>query len=74
VQQPLATVVIGGVIGAMIMSLLVLRVLYLAFDAFAHLLLKLFVRVFRMEEATARGLVGLDVENGVAVPTAAGND
>ena len=29
VQRPLATVVIGGVIGAMIMSLLVLRVLYM---------------------------------------------
>jgi cobalt-zinc-cadmium resistance protein CzcA len=29
VQRPLATVVIGGVIGAMVMSLLVLRVLYL---------------------------------------------
>jgi len=33
VQRPLATVVIGGVISAMIMSLLVLRVLYVAFDA-----------------------------------------
>jgi cobalt-zinc-cadmium resistance protein CzcA len=32
VQRPLATVVIGGVIGAMIMSLLVLRVLYLLFS------------------------------------------
>src|SRR5204863_3670435 len=32
VQRPLATVVIGGVIGAMLMSLLVLRVLYLIFD------------------------------------------
>lgn len=32
VQRPLATVVIGGVIGAMIMSLLVLRVLYLLFN------------------------------------------
>ncbi|MBX7165955.1 MAG: CusA/CzcA family heavy metal efflux RND transporter [Pirellulales bacterium] len=31
VQRPLATVVIGGVIGAMIMSLLVLRVLYILF-------------------------------------------
>jgi cobalt-zinc-cadmium resistance protein CzcA len=31
VQRPLATVVIGGVLGAMIMSLLVLRVLYLVF-------------------------------------------
>jgi cobalt-zinc-cadmium resistance protein CzcA len=35
VQRPLATVVIGGVIGAMVMSLLVLRVLYLGFDAAA---------------------------------------
>lgn len=33
VQRPLATVVIGGVIGAMIMSLLVLRVLYLLFNS-----------------------------------------
>jgi cobalt-zinc-cadmium resistance protein CzcA len=33
VQRPLATVVIGGVIGAMIMSLLVVRVLYLVFKA-----------------------------------------
>jgi cobalt-zinc-cadmium resistance protein CzcA len=32
VQRPLATVVIGGVIGAMVMSLLVLRVLYLVFN------------------------------------------
>ncbi len=32
VQRPLATVVIGGVIGAMVMSLLVLRVLYLIFQ------------------------------------------
>ena len=32
VQRPLATVVIGGVIGAMIMSLLVLRVIYLVFN------------------------------------------
>jgi cobalt-zinc-cadmium resistance protein CzcA len=36
VQRPLATVVIGGVIGAMIMSLLVLRVLYLLFSTMAH--------------------------------------
>ena len=31
VQRPLATVVIGGVISAMVMSLLVLRVLYVLF-------------------------------------------
>jgi cobalt-zinc-cadmium resistance protein CzcA len=35
VQRPLATVVIGGVISAMIMSLLVLRVLYLLFESSA---------------------------------------
>lgn len=45
VQRPLATVVIGGVIGAMVMSLLVLRVLYLVFNT----------RVFgRLESAAAR--------------------
>ena len=32
VQRPLATVVIGGVISAMVMSLLVLRVLYMVFQ------------------------------------------
>jgi heavy metal efflux system protein len=32
VQRPLATVVIGGVCSAMIMSLLVLRVLYMIFN------------------------------------------
>jgi cobalt-zinc-cadmium resistance protein CzcA len=35
VQRPLATVVIGGVIGSMVMSLLVLRVLYMVFSAAA---------------------------------------
>src|SRR4029078_7867365 len=33
VQRPLATVVIGGVISAMVMSLLVLRVLYVLFQS-----------------------------------------
>lgn len=36
VQRPLATVVIGGVISAMVMSLFVIRVLYLLFDAVAR--------------------------------------
>jgi len=36
VQRPLATVVIGGVIGAMVMSLLVLRVLYVLFKSPVH--------------------------------------
>jgi len=35
VQRPLATVVIGGVLGAMVMSLLVIRVLYLLFSRVA---------------------------------------
>jgi cobalt-zinc-cadmium resistance protein CzcA len=35
VQRPLATVVIGGVIGAMVMSLLVIRALYLIFSRLA---------------------------------------
>ena len=33
VQRPLATVVIGGVLSAMVMSLLVLRVLYVLFQS-----------------------------------------
>ncbi|HEV3262500.1 MAG TPA: CusA/CzcA family heavy metal efflux RND transporter, partial [Gemmataceae bacterium] len=36
VQRPLATVVIGGVVSAMVMSLLVLRVLYLVFQSPRH--------------------------------------
>lgn len=62
VQRPLATVVIGGVIAAMVMSLFVLRVLYLVFDAAAHAALWVLTRVFRVGEGTARVMVGLDVE------------
>jgi cobalt-zinc-cadmium resistance protein CzcA len=62
VQRPLATVVIGGVIGAMIMSLLVGRVLYLYFDAAAHWLRWLLTKVFRLPEAGVSSLLGLDVE------------
>jgi len=64
VQRPLATVVIGGVIGAMVMSLLVLRVLYLAFDGLAHGLYWLLMRVFRVEPAAAARLLGLPVDEG----------
>ncbi len=32
VQRPLATVVLGGILGGMVMSLLVLRVLYVVFN------------------------------------------
>jgi heavy metal efflux system protein len=60
VQRPLATVVIGGVIGAMVMSLLVLRTLYLIFDVLAHAALWVLTRVFRAPEESARRLLGLD--------------
>ena len=62
VQRPLATVVIGGVVGAMVMSLLVLRVLYLFFDAVSHALHWTLTRVFRVGDETARGLLGLDAK------------
>jgi cobalt-zinc-cadmium resistance protein CzcA len=62
VQRPLATVVIGGVIGAMVMSLLVGRVLYLYFDAAARWLRWLLTNVFRLPEAGVSSLLGLDVE------------
>jgi len=62
VQRPLATVVIGGVIGAMVMSLLVLRVLYLLFDWLAHGAFWVLTRTFRMDEGTAEAILGLRVE------------
>jgi cobalt-zinc-cadmium resistance protein CzcA len=64
VQRPLATVVIGGVIGAMVMSLLVLRVLYLVFDALARWAGWVLVRVCRVNETTAASLLGLNAEAG----------
>ncbi len=62
VQRPLATVVIGGVIGAMVVSLLVLRVLYLFFDAVGHALHWTLTRAFRVSDETARSLLGLDAQ------------
>ncbi len=63
VQRPLATVVIGGVIGAMVMSLLVLRALYLVFDGVAHAIFQFCTRVLGANpESTSRWL-GLDVES-----------
>lgn len=59
VQRPLATVVIGGVIGAMLMSLMVLRVLYLFFDAIANMALIVLTRVFKIDQGVARSLLGL---------------
>ncbi|MBI5760170.1 MAG: efflux RND transporter permease subunit, partial [Planctomycetales bacterium] len=62
VQRPLATVVIGGVIGAMAMSLLVLRVLYLFFDAIAHAIQWALIRWFHMSESVTAPMLGLLVE------------
>jgi cobalt-zinc-cadmium resistance protein CzcA len=63
VQRPLATVVIGGVLGAMLMSLLVLRVLYLLFDWLARLALRLAVAA-GVNETSAATLLGLGVGPG----------
>jgi len=63
VQRPLATVVIGGVIGAMVMSLLVLRVLYLFFDALAHAVRWPLTRVFGVSGATADRMLGLSFDD-----------
>jgi heavy metal efflux system protein len=62
VQRPLATVVIGGVIGAMVMSLLVLRVLYLFFDAVARWLHWTATRVFVLNETISARLLGLSFD------------
>ena len=64
VQRPLATVVIGGVIGAMVMSLLVLRVLYLAFDALAETMVALLVRTFGVRADQLSWLVGGEEKSG----------
>ena len=62
VQRPLATVVIGGVIGAMAMSLLVLRVLYLFFDAIAHAIQWFLIRWCHMSKSVTAPMLGLLVE------------
>jgi cobalt-zinc-cadmium resistance protein CzcA len=57
VQRPLATVVIGGVISAMVMSLIVIRVLYVISDTAAVALLKVLVR-FGLRPEQLHWLVG----------------
>jgi cobalt-zinc-cadmium resistance protein CzcA len=58
VQRPLATVVIGGVISAMAMSLLVLRVLYVLFDSAANGLVWLMNRLFGVRAEQLGWLIG----------------
>jgi cobalt-zinc-cadmium resistance protein CzcA len=58
VQQPLATVVIGGVISAMVMSLLVIRVIYVLFDALANGLIWAAKRFLNLDPHQLAWLVG----------------
>jgi cobalt-zinc-cadmium resistance protein CzcA len=58
VQRPLATVVIGGVVAAMVMSLLVGRVLYLVFDRLAAAALYVLTRWFGFRPEQLVWLVG----------------
>ncbi len=58
VQRPLATVVIGGVVSAMLMSLLVIRVLYLLFDSAANGLVWLLQQTFGLRVEQVTWLVG----------------
>jgi cobalt-zinc-cadmium resistance protein CzcA len=58
VQRPLATVVIGGVLSAMLMSLLVIRVLYLVFDSAADGVVRLLHRLFGLAPEQLAWLVG----------------
>jgi cobalt-zinc-cadmium resistance protein CzcA len=58
VQRPLATVVIGGVLSAMVMSLLVIRVLYLIFDSVADAIVRLANRLFGIAPDQLTWLIG----------------
>lgn len=58
VQRPLATVVIGGVISAMLMSLLVIRVLYVVFDSIANRIAWLAHRSFGIPPEKLGWLIG----------------
>jgi cobalt-zinc-cadmium resistance protein CzcA len=59
VQRPLATVVIGGVLSAMVMSLLVLRVLYVVVDWLARLAYGLLHRGLGIRDEVLRPVFGL---------------
>jgi heavy metal efflux system protein len=58
VQRPLATVVIGGVLSAMLMTLLVIRVIYLWFDSLADGLVWACQRLFDVGPERLAWLVG----------------
>jgi cobalt-zinc-cadmium resistance protein CzcA len=54
--------VIGGVLGAMLMSLLVLRVLYLAFDVLARAAVSVLTQRFGIRSEQLAWLVGQECE------------
>jgi cobalt-zinc-cadmium resistance protein CzcA len=58
VQRPLATVVIGGVLSAMVMTLLVGRVIYLLFDSAVHGLIWVLDRWFGIGAQQVAWLIG----------------
>jgi cobalt-zinc-cadmium resistance protein CzcA len=58
VQRPLATVVIGGVISAMVMSLLVIRVLYVLFDGAAEICRHILTRWLGIAEGATNWIFG----------------
>src|SRR5437667_5470427 len=63
VQRPLATVVIGGVLSAMVMSLLVLRVIYVVFDWLAKVFFGFLHRGLRIRAEVLNPLFGLHAES-----------
>jgi len=58
VQRPLSTVVIGGVISAMVMSLLVIRVLYVLFDGAAEFCRHVLTRWLRVPDQATQWIFG----------------
>jgi cobalt-zinc-cadmium resistance protein CzcA len=71
VQRPLATVVIGGVISAMIMSLLVIRVLYVVVDGIAAFCQRLLAEAFRVPPESFTWLFGEHEKSEVPPPATA---
>ncbi|MGI8977659.1 MAG: efflux RND transporter permease subunit [Pirellulaceae bacterium] len=64
VQRPLATVVIGGVISAMIMSLLVIRVLYVIVDGAAEMARHVLTRWLGIPEEATHWIFGPRYQEG----------
>jgi cobalt-zinc-cadmium resistance protein CzcA len=69
VQRPLATVVIGGVISAMVMSLLVIRVLYVLFDSATNGIVWFMNRLFGVRAEQLAWLIGEYHEEETLEPT-----